>query len=145
MDQNQNFTQFNNNLSTSGALTQASLGFFKHNHYAYVINLLPDQHALAWLDEHKQLELYGIEYIYIPVNFKNPLQADLNQFYSALARCSNQKVHIHCAANYRVSVFYGLYAFKNNILNIQDAQAVMRHYWDPFANPVWRQFIEFNL
>ena len=52
----------------------------------------------------------GVAYIHIPVDFAAPSRADLDAFADAMDANEGRTVHVHCAANYRVSAFYGLYA-----------------------------------
>ena len=51
-----------------------------------------------------------MSYYYIPVQWNNPTDADFDEFDRALSRLPADRVLIHCAANFRVTAFYSLYA-----------------------------------
>ena len=53
-----------------------------------------------------------------------------------------QKVHVHCAANYRVSAFYGLYAVRRGRCTVAEADALAQELWDPAEHPAWTAFID---
>jgi hypothetical protein len=53
----------------------------------------------------------------------------------------DRKVHVHCAANYRVSAFYSLYALRKGRIDEKEADAIVRDVWDPAEHPVWAAFI----
>jgi hypothetical protein len=54
---------------------------------------------------------------------------------------ADQKVHVHCAANYRVSAFYGLYAQRNGLCTEAEASELMQGVWNPADYPPWADFI----
>ena len=53
---------------------------------------------------------------------------------------ANEKTLIHCAANYRASVFTGLYLLSANKVNENEMHQLIGKIWHP--DPVWKQFIE---
>ena len=52
-----------------------------------------------------------------------------------------QKVHVHCAANYRVTAFYGLYALRRGLCTESETDQLMNELWNPDDYPVWMRFI----
>jgi hypothetical protein len=48
---------------------------------------------------------------------------------------------VHCAANYRVSAFYSLYALRKGLCTEADADQLVRDVWDPSTYPAWHAFI----
>jgi hypothetical protein len=48
---------------------------------------------------------------------------------------------VHCAANFRVSAFYGLYAMKHLGWSVEQAEAFRATIWDGSDYPVWEAFI----
>ena len=78
-----------------------------------VINLLPDSSEEAAADERAIVEGQGLEYHYLPVDFANPTPTDFRLFRHVMENTREKKVLIHCAANYRVSAFYALYAMQD--------------------------------
>ena len=113
-----------------------------HNEgYDAVINLLPDSNERAVTDEARIVRDQGLDYVYIPVDFEAPTHADLEAFTQAMTARVGQKIHIHCAANYRVSAFYSLHALQNGLCTENEASALVHEVWEPADHPVWMAFI----
>jgi len=136
-----NFRRISEQLTTSGLPTTEQLGELHDDGYAAVINLLPDHHDYAVADEARIVRDQGLDYVYIPVDFDAPTHADLEAFAEAMAGHAGEKVHVHCAANYRVSAFYGLYAQANGLCTGAQADALVQEIWDPAEFPAWTAFI----
>jgi len=110
--------------------------------YGLVVNLLPDSTAeYAVPGEREIVESQGLEYVHIPVDFKRPARTDFAAFAAALDRAPDQKVHIHCAANYRASAFYALYAVSRGHWSVDQAMAFIHGVWQPADFPSWPEFI----
>jgi hypothetical protein len=77
----------------------------------------------------------------IPVDFDAPTPADLDVFIAALDSRAGQKVHVHCAANYRVSAFVSLYARRAGWCSDAEADEIAREFWDPSEHPAWAAFL----
>jgi hypothetical protein len=60
--------------------------------------------------------------------------------FSGHGRCTDKKVFVHCAANYRVSSFIPLYGQAKLGWSLEQANAHIRRLWEP--NEVWTAFIE---
>ena len=106
-----------------------------------MVNLLPDSNERAVEDEAGIVRDQGLEYVHIPVDFAAPTTADLQRFVEAMGALAGRKVHVHCAANYRVSVFYSLYAVQEGLCTEAQADALVRDVWDPAEHPAWAAFI----
>ncbi len=48
---------------------------------------------------------------------------------------------MHCAANYRVTAFYGLYALRRGLCTEAEADELTRSVWNPAEFPAWDAFI----
>ena len=136
-----NFRRISEQLTTSGLPTAEQLGELHDDGYAAVINLLPDHHDYAVADEARIVRDQGLEYIYIPVDFEAPTHADLEAFADAMSARNDQKLHVHCAANYRVSAFYSLYALRHGLCSEDEANELIRDVWNPAEHPAWMAFI----
>ena len=66
-------------------------------------------------------------YIHIPVDFQNPTDQDFEQFCAVMEQLKDDRVHVHCIANYRVSAFF--YRYRRDVLGIDEAK----------AGPKWRR------
>ena len=137
-----NFRVVSDQLTTSGVVGSNRLKGLADEGYSLVINLLPDDNEHAVADEKSVVEAQGVEYVYIPVDFFNPTQQEYKLFSTALDRAINQKVHIHCAANFRVSGFYARYALERGLWTAAEADAFVRELWNPDRFPCWVAFIK---
>ena len=54
---------------------------------------------------------------------------------------AGRKLMLHCAANYRVSAFYSIYAVRNLGWTHQQAYEFMGDIWDLDEYPVWKSFV----
>jgi protein tyrosine phosphatase (PTP) superfamily phosphohydrolase (DUF442 family) len=139
-----NFRRMTERLTTSGIVPPDGLKALRAQGYEVVINLLPDTGRDAIPNERDIVESQGIEYIYIPVDFKQPTSSDFSTFSEALDRVREKKVHVHCAANYRVSAFYSLYLVSRGLWSAEQAMEFIRSVWQPrqpSEQPGWSDFI----
>ncbi|MGD8790337.1 MAG: protein tyrosine phosphatase family protein [Burkholderiales bacterium] len=136
-----NFRKVSEQITTSGVVGAQRLGALASQGYDAVINLLPDSSEHAVDNEREIVELQHIEYIHIPVDFTRPQPQDLHRFTETLDRLAGKKMHIHCAANYRVSAFYAVYAAARGHWSPSQAMDFIRSVWQPADYPAWSGFI----
>ena len=136
-----NFRVINDRLTSSGVVGKDRLRALASQGYQVVINLLPDTSEHAVPDERNIVESQRLEYIHIPVDFARPEQSDFAQFSDAMDRTSNKKAHLHCAANYRVSAFYSLFAIKRGYWDVEQGLDFIHSLWRPADYPGWSEFI----
>jgi uncharacterized protein (TIGR01244 family) len=136
-----NFRRISDAVTTSGLVSAAQLGDLRSEGYDAVINLLPDSYEHAVTDEASIVRDQGLDYVYIPVDFAAPTHADFEAFSDALTARADQKVHVHCAANYRVSAFYGLYAMLHGLCTEAEADELVQDVWNPADHPPWPAFM----
>lgn len=143
IDKSYNFKAINDHLTTSGVIPEEALKNLSNQDYQAVINLLPDDDEHLVADEKQIIESQGIQYFHIPVDFDQPTQADVEEFLAVLKGISDQtKTHIHCAANWRVSAFYGIYAVKDNRWTSVEARQFIDGIWNPKDFPVWEALLD---
>ena len=135
-----NFRRIHDGLTTSGLLSIEQLGDLHREGYEAVINLMPDGETSV-ADEARIVRDQGLDYVYIPVDFNAPTRADFEAFTDAMDARSGGKVHVHCAANYRVSAFYSLYALRRGLCTQEEADDLVHSVWDPAEFPAWMEFI----
>ena len=81
-------------------------------------------------------------YHHLPVEWANPTEADMGAFEQLMrALSADSRTLLHCAANFRVSAFYGLYAMKHLGWSAAQAEAFRAPIWDGSDYPVWEAFI----
>ena len=105
-----NYRKISERVATSGSVSEDRLRRLGAEGFDAVVNLLPESSEAAVAGEREIVEGQGLEYHYIPVDFGNPTEADFNLFRRVMENAGDKKILIHCAANYRVSAFYSLYA-----------------------------------
>ena len=81
-------------------------------------------------------------YHHLPVVWASPTEADLAAFEQLMLDLpADSRTLLHCAANFRVSAFYGLYAMKHLGWSAEQAEAFRAPIWDGSDYPVWEAFI----
>lgn len=141
VDQAYNFRTIDDAVSTSGLLSEEQLSELRDSGYEAVINLLPHDSEYAIKNEKDIVTGQGVEYLYIPVDFSAPTENDYSEFVNAIKSCQGKKVLIHCAANYRVSAFYSMYAYEHLGWSASQAKEHIESIWRPEDNAPWDQFI----
>lgn len=140
-----NFRAIDEAVSTSGVLSEEQLSQLRTGGYEAVINLLPRDSQYAVKNEEDIVVAQGLDYRYIPVNFAAPTEQDYSEFVEAVKSCQGKKVMIHCAANYRVSAFYAMYAHEHLGWPASRAREHIESIWRPAENPPWDQFISSHI
>ena len=136
-----NFRRIDDRLTTSGILSIEQLEHLGREGYDCVINLLPDDSEYAVPSERDVIEGQGIDYVHIPVDFAAPTHADFAAFATAMDAHAGAKVHVHCAANYRVSAFYAVYARRQGLCTDAEADELVRGLWNPDEHSAWHEFL----
>jgi protein tyrosine phosphatase (PTP) superfamily phosphohydrolase (DUF442 family) len=135
-----NWRRIDERISTSGQPSEDQLAAIAGTGVRWVVNLGLHSHENALSDEAASVARLGMTYVHIPVDFQNPREADFEAFCAALAACGDEKVHMHCIMNYRVSAFF--YRYQRDVLRMDEAlaRAEMERIWRP--DGVWSTFIE---
>ena len=135
-----NFKRIHDRLTTSGLLSAEQLSDLGGEGYEAVINLMPDGEGSV-ADEARIVLDQGLDYVYLPVDFDAPTSADLDAFVDAMDARAGAKVHVHCAANYRVTAFYGMYALRRGLCTQAEANELVASVWNPAEFPAWQALI----
>ena len=107
--------------------------------YAAVVNLglLDPKYCLP--DEAGLVASLGMSYRHIPVKFDAPAVEDFATFAATMDEWAGKKTFVHCAANYRVSVFMALYGELRLGWTRALADEHARGVWTP--DETWRDFM----
>jgi protein tyrosine phosphatase (PTP) superfamily phosphohydrolase (DUF442 family) len=135
-----NWRHWDERISLSGQPTEAQLGAIRDFGVARIINLGPHSNKGALQDEAGTVADLGMAYVYIPVDFENPTEADYIAFCAAVAEVPTSLVHVHCIYNARVSAFFYRHAMEGRGGDPEAAFALMDGIWRPGG--VWAQFID---
>ena len=139
LDEILNWRQRDEHISLSGQPTETQLADLADNGVTHIINLGPHTNTGALPDEAGSVSKLGMTYIYIPVDFENPTEADFAQFSEALASLEGQRIHVHCIYNARVTAFFYRHATEQNGETASEAFETMDGIWRPGG--VWATFI----
>ena len=140
-----NFRQVNERLATAGVISEQQLSELSTEGYRAVINLLPEDSPYAVAGERAIVEGQGLAYTHIPVDFAAPTEADFQAFCQAMGTNADVRLMVHCAANYRVSAFYALYAVERLGWSPEQAREFIAATWNLEEQPVWQAFVEDHL
>jgi uncharacterized protein (TIGR01244 family) len=141
IDHTFNFRRVSDRVTTSGLVNAEQLATLGSEGYRAVINLLPDTYEHAVADEATVVRDQGLDYVYIPVDFAAPTHDDFAVFSDAMDAHSDDQVHVHCAANFRVSAFYGLYAQSRGLCTETEADELVQGLWNAADYPAWTEFM----
>ena len=106
-----------------------------------VINLGTLNPRYALEDEAGLVQSLGLAYYHIPVAWENPKESDFRAFEAVMRQRPAGKTLLHCAANFRATAFYALYALQNLGWSEAQADAFREPIWKGSHEPVWEQFI----
>ena len=134
-----NFLPIDDRIGTAGQPSETELREAASDGYKAVVNLglLDPRYCLA--DEAGLVRSLGLRYHHIPVQFDAPTVDDFHRFLSAMDECADDRVLVHCAANYRVSSFMALYGEMKLGWTRERGDAHARTLWP--LNDVWSGFL----
>jgi protein tyrosine phosphatase (PTP) superfamily phosphohydrolase (DUF442 family) len=136
-----NYRQVDDRIITGGQPTEEQLSAVAADRVKAVINLATIDPRYSLPDEAGTVRALGMSYHHIPVEWENPKESDLYAFEKVMQQLSDQKVLIHCAANFRVTAFYSLYAMKNLGWTEEQADTFRASIWAGSNYPIWEKFI----
>ncbi len=126
-------------LASAGQPEEAQLALLP-GRFDCVINLARTDSPHALADEAAAVAALDLEYHPIPVDFRHPSPADLDDFFDVMRTHAGQRVFVHCALNWRASAFVFLHRVINEHCDPVAAGNDMHAIWQPDA--VWRRFID---
>jgi protein tyrosine phosphatase (PTP) superfamily phosphohydrolase (DUF442 family) len=136
-----NFRKVNERVSTGGQPTEDQLRSAAAEGFTVVINLATINPRYSLADEAGLVRSLGMAYHHIPVEWEHPQESDFDAFEGLFKKLSAEKTLIHCAANFRVTAFYSLYAMKNLGWSASRAEEFRNSIWAGSDEPVWEDFI----
>ncbi len=136
-----NYRFVNDQISTGGQPSEEQLRSAAADGFKTIINLATINPRYSLADEAGLVRSLGMTYHHIPVEWENPQESDFAAFEAVMQAQPAGKILIHCAANFRVTAFYSLYAMKH--LGWAEAQAdqFRASIWAGSDYPIWEKFI----
>ncbi|MEP7190750.1 MAG: protein tyrosine phosphatase family protein [Roseiflexaceae bacterium] len=135
------FRKVDDDVSTGGQPSAAQLQAIAEQGFRTVINLAPISPRYSLEDEAGLVQSLGMQYHHIPVEWDTPTAGDFSSFEALMQAQPAGKTFIHCAANFRVSAFYALYAQKHLGWSKAQADAFRASIWQGSDYPIWEAFI----
>jgi protein tyrosine phosphatase (PTP) superfamily phosphohydrolase (DUF442 family) len=136
-----NYRLVNDELITGGQPTEEQLKSAAGEGITIVINLATLDSRTSLADEAGLVRSLGMTYHHIPVEWENPKESDFASFEQVMQQSGSGKTLLHCAANYRVTAFYGLYALKHLGWSESQADEFRATIWQGSDHPIWEAFI----
>jgi uncharacterized protein (TIGR01244 family) len=136
-----NYHKVSDRVITGGQPTEDQLKSAAEEGFRTVVNLATERPDHFRDDEATLVRSLGMAYHHIPVEWDNPRPADFESFENLLQKLGTQKTLIHCAANFRVTAFYSLYAMKHLGWSDAQAEAFRMQVWQGSNHPIWEKFI----
>jgi len=140
-----NYQFLTEKLSSSGMPKAEQMKAVAEAGTQIVINLAPATVRDALPNEDALVESLGMKYIHIPVDWNHPIRQNLDDFFRAMDEHRDEKVLVHCQANYRASSFIMLYRVLRLGWKEEDAIPIMEKMWNPEDFLIWQTFIDENL
>ena len=132
-----NYHRVNDQLVTGGHLLDGGAAALQDQGVNVVINLRDDAPA----DEQKRFADLGIEWINIPIEWRDPKEEDFDRFVEVMSEHQDDHVLVQCAANYRASALTYLYRVVVENVPEEEAAEDMLAVWDPDEYDTWREYI----
>lgn len=127
-------------IGTGGQPTPEQFGQIAEAGFTVVVNLAMPDSENALPDEGRLVSETGMTYVHIPVPWEAPSPAHLRQFFAVMdaLQSQQQRVFVHCAANFRVSAFIYKYLTLQHNVSEQDASTPLLKRWLPHMDANWR-------
>lgn len=126
-------------LTTAGQPTTAQLADIAAAGFDVVINLAMGVPTDDLPDEAAVVIGHGMAYHHIPVVWTAPALVDFARFVEVMDGCAADRRFVHCALNYRVTMFTSLYGQLRWGWPLERAEALASTFWTP--DETWAAFI----
>jgi protein tyrosine phosphatase (PTP) superfamily phosphohydrolase (DUF442 family) len=136
-----NSIKVSEDLITAGQPTAEQLRSVAQEGFKTVINLATSNPPYSLEGEAGLVQALGMNYFHIPVVWDNPQESDYQAFERVMSDLPAGRTLIHCAANFRVTAFYSLYAQQHLGWSKDEAEKFRAQIWAGSDYPIWRAFI----
>lgn len=136
-----NYRKVNERIITGGQPTAEQLKAAADEGYQTVINLATYKQGESLENEAILVHALGMVYYPIPVEWDHPRISDFISFEQVMTSAKATKILLHCAANYRATAFYSLYAMKYEAWTQVQAEQFRSSVWAVNKYPIWEKFI----
>lgn len=132
-----NYHRIDDRLVTGGHLVDGGTAALQEQGVKVAIDLRDEPPS----GEKERYAEQGIEWINIPVEWRDPKKADFDRFSEVMSEHQDDHVLVQCQANYRASAMTYLYRVVVEKVPEEEAAADMNAVWDPDDYDTWRAYI----
>ncbi len=136
-----NFRAVNDRVSAGGQPSEDQIRSAAAEGFQTIINLATLNPRYSLDDEAGLVRSLGMTYHHVPVEWENPQESDFTAFETVMQTHRTDKLLIHCAANFRVTAFYSLYAMKHLGWTEAQCDEFRASIWAGSDYPIWEKFI----
>lgn len=136
-----NYRKVNEDLITGGQPSEDQIRAAAAEGFSTVINLATIDPGHSLVDEAGLVQSLGMDYHHIPVKWQDPRVSDFEAFEEVMAQTTGKKTVLHCAANFRATAFYSLYAMKHLGWTRSQAIEFRNSIWQGSHYPAWEHLI----
>lgn len=126
-----NFTPIDARLASCGQPGRDEFALLADAGFEAVINLATEASTGHLPDEPAVCARHGLDFTWQPVSWDAPRLEDYLAFQEWLAANRHRKVLVHCAKNWRASMFCALYRMLREGLPPGDAREAILEVWQP--------------
>ncbi|NPV56646.1 MAG: phosphatase [Anaerolineae bacterium] len=130
-------------LATAGQPAREQFAWIAMAGFDKVINLATRDSPGAVADERQVVSRLGMAYRHIAVEWTQPTERKLRDFFLEMRASADLRLFVHCAFNQRVSVFVYLYRVMELGEPRSTAWQQVLEIWQP--DETWQSFIERSL
>lgn len=134
-----NLVPLDDHLVTAGQPTAAQIAAIADAGFEVVVNLAMGDAQSGLPEEPELVAAQGMAYHHVPVMWDAPQLEDFERFVAVMDGCTERRRFVHCALNYRVSMFTALYGQLRWGWSLERAQALATTFWAP--NETWSVFL----
>lgn len=128
-----NFTPVDARLASSGQPGAEQFGLIAGAGFEAVANLATQASTGHLPAEPELCAGHGLAFTWLPVSWDKPTPEDYLSFQDWLDANRARKVLVHCAKNWRASMFCALYRVLREGLPLEEARAQVLDVWEPDA------------
>ena len=131
-----NFHAIDDRLATGGHFFDGGIERLADDGVTVVVDLRDEPPE----GQAERLAAAGMEWVNIPVSWKDPKPEDFEAFTAAMAAHPDARILVQCQANYRASTFAYLYRVKVGGVSEQEARKDLEAVWQPEGR--WGRYID---
>lgn len=134
-----NYREYSDNFASSGQPLETQFELLRSEGFERIIYIAFTNSDKAVPSEDFIVKELGMDYVHIPVIWKEPQASDFYAFADVMQRDPDKKTLLHCQVNYRATAFSFLYRVLYNHVPMVEAKADMNTIWEP--DETWRELI----